>query len=308
MSHGPKPPFHASDLFRAMRPAQWAKNAVVLAALFFAIGDPGQALDAYSSTLLACTAMLLFCLTSSGGYLLNDIVDREADRHHPFKKDRPIAAGRVTVGRAWFACALLLASGLGGATLLSILVDRPFVAVLALYVILQAAYTVWLKRIALIDIMVIASGFVLRAMAGAVVLGVAISPWLLLCTFFLALFLALCKRRHEKVLLEDGENRQRTSLGSYDKQLLDQLISIVSATTIVSYSIYTLSPGTVLKFGSARLGFTIPFVLFGIFRYLDLVYRHNKGDRPEKILLSDVPLIVDLVLYAITAAIVFAWR
>jgi len=173
------------------------------------------------------------------------------------------------------------------------------------YFILQIVYTAGLKKVALVDIFVIAAGFVLRALAGGVVLeGVVISPWLLLCTLLLALFLALCKRRHEKVILSDSGSDTRQSLEKYNQQLLDQLIAIVSAATIVSYSLYTLWPDTVEKFQTSKLGFTIPFVIFGIFRYLDLVYRHEKGDRPEHILLTDIPLLVDLLLYGLTVFLV----
>jgi 4-hydroxybenzoate polyprenyltransferase len=196
----------------------------------------------------------------------------------------------------------LLAVGLAAAFALA----PPFGATVAGYAAIQAAYSLWLKRVALVDIIVIAAGFVLRAIGGAAVLGLDISPWLLLCAFLLALFLALCKRRHEKLLLDgDAAGRHRPSLDGYDERLLDQLIAVVSAATIVSYAIYTLSPGTVAKFGSAGLGFSIPFVMFGIFRYLDLVYRHEKGGRPENVLLTDIPILVDLVLYAATIVAVF---
>jgi 4-hydroxybenzoate polyprenyltransferase len=167
-------------------------------------------------------------------------------------------------------------------------------------------YKVALKRVALVDVFVIALGFVLRAVAGAVVLAVAISPWLLLCAFLLALFLALCKRRHEKVLVSDTTVRE--SLDAYNAHLLDLLISITAAATIVVYAIYTLSPETCQKFQTHGLGFTIPFVMFGIFRYLDLVYRHEKGERPEKILLTDIPILVNLALYALCTALVFLFR
>jgi 4-hydroxybenzoate polyprenyltransferase len=180
-----------------------------------------------------------------------------------------------------------------------------YALVLAAYVMLQAVYSLGLKRVALLDIFVISAGFVLRAVAGALAIEIEISAWLLLCAFLLALFLALCKRRHEKVNLADLDGRQRRSLDHYDARLLDQLIAIISAATVVCYAIYTLAPDTVSKFGTNRLGLTIPFVIFGVFRYLDLVYRHDKGDRPEKILLTDIPILANLVLYGVAVMIIF---
>jgi 4-hydroxybenzoate polyprenyltransferase len=284
-----------------LRPSQWTKNGVVLAAYFFALWDRHQALprDAAGKALLAA---LLFCLVSSGVYVFNDIRDVRADRDHPLKRFRPIAAGRVPLPLAAGASLALLAAGIAGGFLLA----PAFGGTLTGYVALQLAYSFWLKQVALVDSLVIAAGFVLRAIGGAVALHLVISPWLLLCTFLLALFLALCKRRHEKLLLDDETaGRHRPSLDRYDARLLDQLIAIVSAATLVSYSIYTLWPDTVAKFGSARLGFSIPFVVFGIFRYLDLVYRHEQGGRPERILLTDIPILVNLLLYAAAIAVVF---
>ncbi|OQA23675.1 MAG: Decaprenyl-phosphate phosphoribosyltransferase [Verrucomicrobia bacterium ADurb.Bin345] len=285
---------------RALRPKQWTKNAVVFAAFAFALGDRQQNLDvaAFWTVLYAAIA---FCMVSSGVYLFNDVRDIEQDRAHPNKKLRPIAAGELPVPTALGMAAVLLAAGLA----LSWKLSLSLFYVVAGYVVLQVVYTLALKRVALVDLFVIAAGFVLRALAGGVVLeGVRISPWLLLCTLLLALFLALCKRRHEKVVLSDYGTDIRESLAKYDQQLLDQLIAIVSAATIVSYSLYTLWPDTVDKFETTRLAFTIPFVIFGIFRYLDLVYRHEKGGQPEQILLTDIPLLVDLVLYGLTVFLV----
>ena len=287
-------------LAQALRPSQWTKNAVVLAAFFFALGDPEQHIE-LADAVIAVPAALLFCLISSGIYLLNDLLDVESDRKHPLKMHRPIAAGRVALPVAGAAAIALIAAGLLGARALS----PGFAAVAGGYVAIQVVYSVGLKRIALVDILVIATGFVLRAMAGAVVLGAEISAWLLLCAFLLALFLALCKRRHEKMLLNDDGAEHRASLEKYDQRLLDQLIAIVSAATIVSYAIYTLAPDTVTKFQTRKLGFTIPFVIFGIFRYLDLVYRHKKGGRPETILLRDIPTLINLVLYGACVVTLF---
>jgi 4-hydroxybenzoate polyprenyltransferase len=284
-----------------MRVNQWTKNAVVLAAFVFAYWDRSFHLEFLPALTVVCVAAFLFCMTSSGIYLLNDVMDAPSDRNHPVKRNRPIAAGRLSTAVAVRLGVFLLASALAGAFLL----DRMLLAVLFAYVVIQLAYSFGLKRIALVDVFVIASGFVLRAIAGGVALHVAISPWLLLCAFLLALFLALCKRRHEKVNVGGEDGLTRKSLGDYDERLLDQLVAIIAAATIVSYSMYTLSPDTKAKFGTHSLGVTIPFVVFGIFRYLDLVYRHEKGDRPEKILLTDVPLLIDLALYGICTILVF---
>jgi len=238
--------------------------------------------------------------------MLNDLLDLKSDREHPVKRYRPLASGRISPRSAAIASALLIAIALVGAWLLA----RPFFYVLLAYVVLQSLYSLLLKRVALLDVFIIASGFVLRAIAGAAVFvepEVPISPWLLLCTFLLAMFLALCKRRHEKGSLESTASaRQRISLQKYDLQLLDQLIAAVSAAVIVAYSIYTLWPDTVAKFGSARLGFTIPIVMFGLFRYLDLLYRQNKGDQPEKLLLSDLPLLLTVLAYGVAVLSIFS--
>lgn len=294
------------SLLLALRPTQWTKNAVVLAALGFSIGDKNQHMDLLTGLRLALPAALLFCLTSSSIYLLNDLLDLKSDQEHPTKRYRPLASGRITRKTAAFTATLLLATALTGGWFLS----KSFFFVLLAYALLQMLYSLILKRIALLDVFIIASGFVLRAIAGAAVFEhpkIPISPWLLLCTFLLAMFLALCKRRQEKGSLESTANaRQRISLQKYDLQLLDQLIAAVTAATIVAYAIYTLWPETIAKFGSARLGFTIPIVMFGIFRYLDLLYRQDKGDRPEKLLFNDIPLLFTVLTYGAAVLLIFA--
>ncbi len=280
---------------RALRVPQWTKNAVVFAAFIFALGDPGENITV-SHIVLVIPAALLFCLVSSGIYLLNDVMDRESDRLHPVKRLRPVASGEITIRTALIMSLILVAAGLSAGWMLS----PPFFTALAGYTALQVAYTSGLKKIAFVDVFIIAGGFVLRAMAGALVIGVAISPWLLLCALLLALFLALCKRRSEKTGLGDGATVTRASMLNYEIRLLDILIGIISAATIVSYAIYTLWPDTVEKFGTTKLALTIPFVIFGIFRYLNLVYRHEQGERPEKILMTDIPLIIDIALYGLT--------
>lgn len=279
-------------LVRLLRVKQWTKNAVVFAAFVFALGDRNQDLAAWELWKV-CLAALAFSLASSAVYIFNDWRDAPQDRSHPVKCRRPIASGAVAPGPALNLAALLLAAGLGGAWRLG----APLLAVIGSYTVLQVAYTLWLKRIALVDVIVISLGFVLRALAGAVVIGVEISPWLLVCAMLLALFLALCKRRHEKVNLA-GQGT-RVVLASYDERLLDLLITMTGTAALVCYSIYTLWPETVDKFGTPWLSATIPFVVFGLFRYMDLVYRQEKGDRPEQILLTDSVLLADVTLYGL---------
>lgn len=288
------------DVLREMRPTHWIKNIVVLSSFCFALGDRTQTLSA-ASLYRILAAGGLFCLASSGIYVINDLWDLDKDKRHPVKRCRPLAAGRVSVNFARLLAVTLLAAALTGSFMLS----PVFGAVVALYVAMQLAYTVWLKQVALVDVFIIALGFVMRAVGGGVAIHVTISPWLLICAFLLALFLALCKRKHEKCLLEESDEPHRGSLESYHAQLLDQLIAIVSAATIVSYAVYTLAPDTVHKFGTSLLSLTIPFVVFGMFRYLDLVYRGKQGGRPEKILLTDAVLIVDIVLYGICVMGIF---
>ena len=281
-------------LLRALRPKQWTKNAVVFAAFVFALGDAEQQIS-LCHVWLALAAAAAFCLVSSGIYVLNDLKDAPLDRMHPQKRHRPIAAGEITPPVAAVLSGLCLAAGLS----LGYLVQHALGHVLLGYVALQTAYIFGLKHVALLDLLVIASGFVLRAIAGAVAIPVALSPWLLVCTFLLALFLALCKRRQEKVGQADA-TETRPALLHYDRMVLDQLIAIIASATLVSYTIYTLAAETQVKFGSARLGFTIPFVVFGLFRYLDLVYRAEKGERPEEVLLTDPPLLLNVALFGIT--------
>lgn len=293
------------DAFLALRPSQWTKNLVVLAAYLFAFWDrSSDRVLSWEELGLVCLGFVVFCAASSGIYVLNDILDLEADRRHPVKRKRPLAAGRLSMSGARLLSALLLGTGVACAFLL----EMRFGIVVLSYVLVQVAYGLVLKHVAMADILIIAGGFVLRAMGGALVISVKISPWLLLCTFLLALFLALCKRRHEKLILNDEAEQLRPSLVKYDRALLDQLISISAGATIVCYAIYTLSPQTVEKFGTAGLGLTIPFVIFGVFRYLDLAYRHEKGDQPERILLTDAPMLVDVALYGLAVVTVLLLR
>ncbi len=281
------------DLLLSARPRQWIKNGFVFAALVFAakLNQP----DLVARTI---GAFILFCGLSSGIYLLNDAKDMEADRLHPLKAGRPIASGRVPVR-------LAVAFGIGALLVslaLSWLLDWRFGVVAAAYIVLMAAYNVSLKHLVLIDVFAIAGGFVLRAAGGAEAIHVSISPWLYLCTMLLSLFLGFGKRRHELLLLEEGARGHRRNLGEYTAPLLDDLINIVAGATIIAYSLYTFFASAV-PHNHAMMA-TIPFVLYGVFRYLLLINRTDVGGAPEEAVWRDMPLLIDLVLWAATAAVV----
>lgn len=281
-----------TPIIKTMRPHQWTKNAFVLAALVFS-----QHLLDLPYLTRALVAFAAFCLLSSSVYIFNDIKDRDQDRVHPRKRSRPIASGELSAGTAGAAGLGLLFAGLG----LSFTLGVPFILVAASYLFLQAGYIYHLKRVVLLDVIIISLGFVIRAIAGAVAISVFISPWLILCTFLIALFLALAKRRHELILLDEAAASHRSNLADYTVPLLDQLISIVTAATIISYSIYTLSPGVTEKFGNRYMILTLPFVLYGIFRYLYLIYVREEGGSPTRVLLADLPLLVSAILWGMTA-------
>ncbi len=284
----------ASDLLISCRPAQWLKNLVVFAGIIFA-----QKLNDSVSLRRSLVAFGLFCLLSSAVYLLNDLVDIEEDRAHPRKRRRPIAAGRVHRWAAASAAAALALLGVACAWLLS----SEFLACVAAYLIVTVAYDFWLQHAVILDVLAVAFGFVIRAVAGAVAIEVSISPWLLVCTTLLALFLVLAKRRQELTALGDTAAAHRSVLAHYSREFIDQMTTIVAAATITGYSLYTMWPDTVAKFGHRAhyLPLTVPFVLFGLFRYLYLVHLQGAGDRPERVLLTDPPLIVNLALYLAAA-------
>jgi len=285
-------------LLKAMRPQQWTKNILLFAALLFS-----QNLFHWRETVLVCAACAVFCLLSSGVYLFNDLLDIESDRIHPLKRHRPLASGALPVPVGIAACVSLSVGALAAAFWLS----TPFAWTAVAYFLLQVAYTVRLKHVVILDVGCIAAGFVLRAVAGGQVIAVTISSWLLICAMLLSLFLALGKRRHELLLLEDGATAHRRILGEYTIDLLDQMISIVTAATVVCYTFYTVAPETVAKFGTTRLVFTMPFVLYGIFRYLYLIHRRQMGGSPEKALLNDGASLVNLALYGLAVIVILYW-
>jgi 4-hydroxybenzoate polyprenyltransferase len=287
-------------LLRSMRPKQWPKNLVVFAGLIFAQKifsvEDGEVFIHWIPILRTLGAFAAFCLVSSATYLLNDVYDREADRVHPTKRTRPIASGALPVGAAVLAAIILYVVGLAG----SFLLTWKLLAVLLGYLILTVAYSVRLKHIVILDVLILAIGFVLRAFAGTVAIDVNLSVWLFLCTILLALFLALTKRRAEMTVFE-GATQQRSVLANYSLPLLDQMISVVTASTVVSYAIYTTTPS---EFHTRNLVLTVPFVLYGIFRYLYLVYQRNVGTDPDRALFRDLPFVINTLLWLIASGVI----
>jgi 4-hydroxybenzoate polyprenyltransferase len=297
LTAAPAVPADPAGVFRAvwtsLRPHQWTKNLAVFAALALSkhLFEP----EPLTRSLLA---FVLFCALSGTVYLLNDVADFERDRLHPLKRLRPIARGALPRRTA-----ALLAVGLAVASAgASLLLGPMFAACAVTYLVLNLLYSFYLKDSVILDVLCISLGFVLRAVAGAVAIGVVFSEWLLVCTLLLALFLALAKRRHELVTLPATAAGHRKALSEYSPYLLDQMISVVTASTLTAYMFYTLAPDTVAKYRTDRLAWTIPFVLYGIFRYLYLVHQKEQGGSPTDILITDRPLLVTVALWA--AAIV----
>ena len=279
----------------SLRPRQWVKNLFVFGGLIF-----GQRLFVPPAVGAALAAFAIFCGLSGAIYLLNDVADRDKDRLHPDKRMRPIASGRLSVRAALVAATVLIVGGLAAALWLS----RPFAVVALTYVVLLSAYSARLKHVVIVDVLVVAIGFVLRAAAGALVIGVAISGWLLICTVLLALFLALGKRRHEVLTLGESAAGHRPILAEYSAGLLDQMIAVVTASTVTAYALYTMSPETVAKFHTPFLPATLPFVLYGIFRYLYLLYQRQLGGNPTDMIVRDRPLVLNTLLWMIVVLLI----
>ena len=285
----------AASLFVSLRPDQWTKNLIVFAALIFAV----KLLDP-AATAKATAAFLIFCALSGTVYLVNDVSDREQDRQHPTKRLRPIASGDLSP-----ATALVAAAVLGAIALAASFALRPaFGVAAAAYLALFVVYTRSLKHIVVLDVMTIAIGFVLRAVAGGLVISVHVSNWLLVCTMLGALFLGLAKRRHEMTLLAAGAKEHRRILEEYDPYLLDQMIGVVAAATMVAYIIYCASPETHAYFGTEWMVLTTPFPIYGLFRYLYLVHRKAGGGSPSDMLLEDRPLLACVLLWGITSVVI----
>jgi len=285
-------------ILKSMRPGQWVKNTLIFAPLIFA-----HRVTDMAALFRVSTTFLLFCLLSGGVYLFNDIFDRYQDREHPLKKDRPIASGALSPAFAATSGALAVVLAVIGAFAIS-----PHLAgVMVGYLCLNVAYSRVLKNIVIIDVMAIATGFLLRVVAGGAAIPVSVSFWLLLCTGLLALFLGFGKRRHELVLLEVDASSHRPILREYSPYFLDQMISVVTTSTVVAYALYTISPDVIEKLGTGHLGLTIPFVLYGVFRYLYLIHQKQSGGDPTQAVLTDRPLLFTIVLWG-AAVIAILYR
>lgn len=285
----------AVAFLRSLRPHQWTKNLVVFAALGFS-----KHLFEGPPVLHALLAFAVFCGLSGAVYLVNDVADVERDRLHPLKRLRPIAAGQLST-RAGAVGALLLGLGCLAAALT---LGTGFLACSAAYLALNLAYSFRLKEVVILDVLAVSTGFVLRAVAGGLAIGVTISQWLLICTLLLALFLSLSKRRHEIVSLSGQASGHRAILAEYSPYLLDQMIAVVTASCLVAYAFYTTAPETREKFRTENLAFTLPFVLYGILRYLYLVHQKEQGGSPTDVLITDRPLLVNVALWALAVVLI----
>ena len=294
------------SLLVSMRPRQWPKNLLVLAAFLFSVNLAWEPSDPSSWLPLlgrASAALAIFCLISGVVYLINDVHDAEADRLHPRKRLRPIAAGTLDPGLARGAATTFIAIGLAA----SFLLDARFGLVVVTYMVLMFAYSYVLKGVVILDLLVIAVGFLLRAMAGAFVIDVSISPWLYLVTMLAALFLAIYKRRGEIASLEGAAGDHRAVLEEYPPELLDQMVSVVSSATVMAYSLYVVTAENLPS--NHAMVFSVPFVLYGVFRYQYLVHHKGAGDSPEDIFTQDIPLMIDILLWMVTVAVVlFVFR
>ncbi len=278
---------------KELRPKQWTKNLLVFAALIFTIPD-----ITINMIYAALAGFILFSFVSGAVYILNDLVDLELDRQHPVKNSRPMASGNLPPAIAVTAGSILLLVSL----VISYYLNTWFGLILTIYFVLNVAYSFYLKNVVIIDVMVIATGFVLRAAGGAYIIDVPITPWFIICTMLLALFLAISKRRHELTLVEQDEGTEgdyRAVLDSYSTKLLDEMNSIVTTATIISYALFTFTSGRTLN-----LMWTIPLVIYGIFRYLYLIHIENKGDQPDEILLQDKPILITVLLYTVLLVVI----
>jgi 4-hydroxybenzoate polyprenyltransferase len=287
------------EIFKSLRPQQWIKNLFIFAPLIFSR-------NIFNGPLLVKTieAFAAFCLISSAHYIFNDLRDLEEDRRHPVKSKRPLASGRLRKGPAVVALLVIGAAGLA----LAAAINVPFLLIAAGYLVLQTAYSMWLKHVVILDVFVVAAGFLIRVVAGGLAIKVEISSWLLICTILLALFLAMGKRRYELVLLDKDAASHRPILKEYNTYLLDQMISVVTASTLLAYCLYTISAETVAKFGTRNLIFTVPFVLYGIFRYLYLIHQKAEGGTPEALIIRDKLLLLDIFLWIVAAALILHFK
>lgn len=287
------------EILKSLRPQQWIKNFFIFAAIIFSRNIFNLPL-----LLKAVIAFIAFCVLSSSLYILNDLKDLEEDKHHPIKSKRPLASGRLKKSHAILSFVILSSLGF----ILAVTLNRNFFIIALVYFILQIAYSFRLKHVVILDVFVIAAGFLIRVVAGGLAIEVSLSSWLLICTTLLALFLALGKRRHELVLLEEEASAHRPILEEYNPYFLDQLIAVVTASIVIAYCLYTIDAKTVAKFGTTNLLYTVPFVFYGIFRYLYLIHQKSKGGSPESLILKDKPLLIDIFLWIASAVFILYMR
>ena len=278
-----------------MRPQEWTKNLLVFSGVIFS-----KSLTDINNLWVTLLGFAVFCAASSCIYLLNDLCDLDADREHPVKRNRPMASGMLNITVARIAMfGLFLTAAIG-----SFALNRSFAFVVAVYLLTCIAYSLRLKDIVILDVILIASGFVLRAVSGAVLINVAPSEWLVLCTSMVALLIGFGKRRHEIVLLEENAQNHRRSLSDYSIEFLNSIMNICAGAAVVTYALYTRADETVARVGSSAMLITIPFVVYGVFRYLFLIYKHQAGGDPVQILLHDRPTLLNLILWIVTVGIV----
>jgi len=302
------------ELLRAMRPKDWIKNVFVFAAIAFAKDEQQRSLWLhFDKLLIVCGAFILFCMAASAIYLINDLVDIEKDRAHPKKRNRPLASGRLSPSVAITAAVLLLSVALPLAFVLdynagdSLYENLNFGVALLAYILIQGIfYSYYVKHVVILDIFTIAAGFVLRAVAGGFVLDINVTPWLLICMGLLALFLGLAKRRAELVLLQGGAGEHRRILDEYSLPLLDQMMAIITAATLIAYTLFTTTAETLPLKPFPVMMITVPFVVYAIFRYLYLIYKQDGGGNPAELLLKDMPLTICIIAWGLTALLILA--
>jgi len=284
-----------ADHFSLLRPKQWIKNFFIFAALFFS-----KKAFQFDLTIKYVFCFGLFCMLTSSIYIINDIVDKSKDQLHPQKRNRPIASGKVTVKNG-----MMLSLGLVSISLFfSYFINIKFLFICLIYLIMNILYSLYLKKIVIVDIFCIAIGFVLRVIAGSVIGNIIISHWIIICTLMLSLFLGFTKRRHELMLMDEKANYHRPILVEYSTLFLDQMISVVTTSTVIFYILYTLSQDTIEKFHTNKLMYTVIFVIYGIFRYLYLVYKKELGGSPTIALLTDGPLLINVLMWVLSVGIV----
>jgi len=278
-----------------MRPQEWAKNLLVFSGVIFS-----RSLTDINNLWLSCLGFAVFCAAASGIYIFNDLCDLKADRAHPIKRNRPIASGMLRLNAARAAMLVLFAIATAG----SLALGHGFAIIIAIYLVTCLAYSLRLKDVVILDVILIASGFVLRAVSGAVLIGVDASVWMVLCTSMVALLVGFGKRRHELVLLEGSAEDHRRNLSEYSVDFLDSIMAICSGAALITYALYTRADETVARVGSNGMLITIPFVVYGIFRYLFLIQRRQAGGDPVQILFRDRPTLLNLLLWILTAGLV----